>query len=250
MPLLGKPMLWHVVNRVRAVPSVSEVVVATTDLAKDEPVRAFCASDGIACFAGSENDVLDRFYQAAVKYQADPIIRITADCPFADPDVIERVIAMYRTGEYDHVGVVTGAGAAFETQGRFPDGLDAECFGFAVLERAWREATASADREHVTPFIWREPGRFRVGGVRPEQDYSALRWTVDTPEDLRVAERVYAALYDEKRVFGMQDVLMYLETHPEVTAINQDAIGREGYKELWREPAANDRALKGSKDKP
>lgn len=234
MQLHGKPMLWHVVHRVRSTPSIQEVVVATTTEPRDQRVRDFCAEAGIACFAGSEADVLDRFYQTALRHRADPVVRITADCPFVDPGVIERVIDTYKTGGYDHVGVVTGAGAAFETQGRFPDGLDAECFSFAALERAWREATSAADREHVTPYIWREPGRFRIGAVRPEQDYSALRWTVDNADDFRVAEAVYGELYSDDRVFGMHDILACLAHHPEITALNQAAIGHEGYEKLWR----------------
>ncbi len=234
MPLRGHPMLWHVVTRVRATPSISEVVVATTTEERDEPVRTFCAGAGIACFSGSENDVLDRFYQAAVRHHADPIVRITADCPMVDPGVIEQVLAMYATGNFDHVGVATGAGAAFERQGRFPDGLDAECFSFAAVERAWREATAPSDREHVTPFIWREAGRFRLAGLRPDADYSTLRWTVDNAADFQFAEQIYDALYDEKRMFGMHDVLQYLAKHPDLTELNQSAIGKEGYKELWQ----------------
>jgi spore coat polysaccharide biosynthesis protein SpsF len=234
MPLRGHPMLWHVVQRVRATLSITEVVVATTTEERDEPVRAFCAAAGIACFSGSEQDVLDRFYQAAVRHQADPVVRITADCPLVDPGVIERVLTMYATGKFDHVGVATGAGAAFQEQGRFPDGLDAECFSFAALERAWREATAASDREHVTPFIWRQPGRFRLGVLRPHADYSTLRWTVDTAADFQVAEQIYAALYAEHRVFDMHDVLRYLQLHPELTAANQSSIGKEGYKELWQ----------------
>lgn len=248
MPLLGKPMLWHIVHRVRATPSISDVVVATSVESKDEPLRAYCESAGIPFFAGSETDVLDRFYNAAVQFKADPVIRITADCPFADPEIIERVITMYRTGNYDHVGVVTGAGAAFETRGRFPDGLDAECFGFATLERAWREATAKEDREHVTPYIWRVPGRFRLGGIRPEKDYSTLRWTVDTAEDMRVAERMYSALYSETEIFGIHDMLYYLTRHPEVTVINQSAISYEGYGALWRVTETNEQRLQSPEE--
>ena len=233
MPLRGKPMLWHIVHRVRSTPSIAEVVVATTDEARDEPVVAFCQSAGIPCFAGSETDVLDRFYQTAKQHRADPVLRITGDCPLADPGVIERVLALFATGKFDHVGVATGAGALHETQGRFPDGLDAECFSFAALERAWKEATATSDREHVTPYIWREPGRFRVGTLRPDADYSQLRWTVDNADDFRFISRVYDALYSESRVFGMEDVLRFLAEHPDASNINQAAIGHEGYDAVW-----------------
>lgn len=234
MPLCGQPMLWHVVTRVRAAPSICEVVVATTTEERDEPVRVFCAAAGIPCFSGSEHDVVDRYYQAAVHYQIDPVVRITADCPLVDPGLIERLLMMYATGKFDHVAVAAGAGAAFEEQ-RFPNGLDAECFSFAALERACREATTTSDREHVTPFIWRVPGRFRLGFLKPDADYSMFRWTVDTAEDFQVAERIYEALYDEHRVFDMQDVLRYLERHSDVAAVNQSGIGKEGYEAVWQD---------------
>src|SRR5262249_1884252 len=160
-PLVGRPMLWHIVDRVRRAPGVSEVVVATSDLPGDEPVRAFCAESGISVFAGDEADVLDRFYRCAVRFQADPILRITADCPFVDPELVGRLLAFYQGGQYDHVGVATGS-VAFEYRGpRFPDGLDVECLRFSALERAHREASEPRDREHVTPYLYRVPGRFR-----------------------------------------------------------------------------------------
>lgn len=246
MPLRGKPMLWHIVNRVRSAPSVAEVVVATTDELRDAPVVAFCKDAGIGCFAGSETDVLDRFYQTATRFRADPVLRITGDCPLADPGVIEQVLAMYATGAYDHVGVATGAGALHETQGRFPDGLDAECFSYAALERAWKEATATSDREHVTPYIWREPGRFRVGTLRPDSDYSHLRWTVDNADDFRFITRVYDALYSDTRVFCMPDVLKFLADNPDATAINTSAIGHEGYDAVWTGGASTNTGRKDS----
>jgi spore coat polysaccharide biosynthesis protein SpsF len=227
-------MLWHIVTRLQTVRGLRAVVVATTTELRDDSIRALCADAGFPCFSGSEPDVLDRFYQAALSHDADPVVRVTADCPLVDPGVVSRVLETYGSGQFDHVGVATGAGAAFDEGGRFPDGLDAECLSFAALARAWREATAPTDREHVTPFLWRVPGRFRLGVVRPDADYSMLRWTVDTAADFDVVKRIYAALYEEGRVFGMADVLAHLERHPELTSLNQSAIGQEGYHELWR----------------
>jgi spore coat polysaccharide biosynthesis protein SpsF len=233
-PILGRPMLWYVVQRVRWAPGVTEVVVATSDQPNDEPVRSFCEENGIAVFAGSESDVLDRFYQAAVQYAGDPLIRVTGDCPFVDPQLIGRVLELFATGEYDHVGVATGAGTIFLEGGRFPDGLDAECFRFTALERAWREATELSDREHVTPYIWRVPGRFRLGLLKAEEDYSQLRWTVDNEADFALVAQAYEALYREDRPFLMADILRYLAEHPELAATNQAFIGQEGYLEVWR----------------
>jgi len=231
-PILGRPMLWYIVQRARWVPGVAEVV-ATSDQPGDEPIRRFCQEYGIALFAGSESDVLDRFYQAAIQYAGDPLIRITGDCPFVDPEVVGHLLELYKTGDYDHVGVATGAGAMFLDGGRFPDGLDAECFGFATLERAWREATEPSDREHITPYIWRVPGRFRVRRLKAEKDYSHLRWTVDNEADFQLVSHVYEALYREDEPFLMSDILGYLASHPELAAINQAFIGKEGYLEVW-----------------
>lgn len=214
MLLEGHPLLWHVVTRVRAATSIDDVVVATTIEERDKPIREFCARAGISCFSGSEDDVLDRFYHAAVAYMADPVVRITADCPLVDPGTIDRVVAMYQSGKFDHVGVATGAGAAFEER-RFPNGLDAECFSFDVLERAWRAATTSSDREHVTPFIWRQPDRFRLGVLRPERDYSNYRWSVDTAADFQLVQEIYAGIYSEGRVFNWHDALRYLASRPD-----------------------------------
>jgi len=232
--IVGRPMLWHIVQRVRSVKGVEDVVVATSDTPQDEPIRQFCAEHGIGVFAGSENDVLDRFYRAAKFFAGDPVIRITADCPLTDPEVIHQLLDLYAAGEFDHVGVATGAGAAFLDGGRFPDGLDAECFSYAALERAWREAAETSDREHVTPYIWRVAGRFRLGILKSREDYSALRWTVDNEADFQLISHIYNALFDETRPFLMQDVLNYLGKNPQLVESNSEFIGREGYKEVWR----------------
>ena len=234
MEILGKPMLGHIIERVRMAAGVKSVLVATSDQPADEPVRSFCAGQGIPVFSGSENDVLDRFYRAAIHSGADPVIRITGDCPLADPGVIGRLLELYSSGSYDHVGVATGAGAIFLERGRFPDGLDAECFSFATLERAWREATLPADREHVTPYIWRNKELFRCGSLPAEGDYSQMRWTVDNACDFDFISRVYEGLYRTDKPFLMADVLRYVTAHPELSQLNRDFIGQEGYRELWQ----------------
>lgn len=246
-PILGRPMLWHIVQRVRWVTGVVEVVVATSDQPGDNPIQRFCREYGIASFAGSENDVLDRFYHTAVKYEGDPLIRITGDCPFVDPGVVGRLLELYGTGRYDHVGVATGAGAIFLDGGRFPDGLDAECFSFAVLERAWRGATEPSDREHVTPYMWRAPGQFRVGTLKSEKDYSHLRWTVDNESDFQLVSQAYEALYQEDKPFLMADILRYLASHPELAEINESFVGQEGYLEVWRLAEQSESVNKGTK---
>jgi spore coat polysaccharide biosynthesis protein SpsF len=232
-PLCGRPLLWHIVDRVRRAPGVADVGVATSDREADEPVRAFCREAGIPLFVGDERDVLDRFYRAAVAFGGDPIIRITADCPFADPELIGKLVAMYGAGNYDHLGVATGS-VAFKHKGaRFPDGLDAECIRFAALERAQREAREPTDREHVTPYLYRVDGRFRNGMLLADEDHGTLRWTVDHPADFAVVTKVYEALWNNERPFIMRDILAFFAEHPELRALNEQFVGHEGYQKLW-----------------
>lgn len=241
-PILDRPILWHIVERLGAVAEIDSVVVVTSDRPANDPIREFAGLYGIPCFSGSEEDVLDRFYQAAEKFDADPVVRITADCPLVDPGVVGRVIALFRSLSpgIDLASVATGAGVATDDfkGDRFPDGLDAEVVAFAALERAWKEAKLPSDREHVTPFIWRQPKRFRIEHLMNiEGDLADLRWTIDYPEDLIVITRIYEALYSTLRPFVMRDVLAFLTSHPEVAALNHHRTNRDGYRALWRESA-------------
>ena len=233
-PILGRPMLSLIVERLRAVSAIALVVVATSDLQRDEPVRAFCEAESVACFSGDEADVLDRFYHAARHQDADPVLRFTGDCPLIDPELVGRLITMYRSGRYDHVAVAAGAGAMFLKTGRFPNGLDAECFSFAALERAWREAVHPSDREHVTPYIWRNKDLFRNELLRSDGDYSSHRWTVDNELDLALVTAIYESLHRDGPPFSMADVLKFLAVNPHLATTNQAFIGHEGYAELWK----------------
>jgi spore coat polysaccharide biosynthesis protein SpsF len=232
-PIMGKPMLWHIVKRVKSASGIDKVVVATSNRDTDKPVRDLCSHEGILCFEGSEDDVLDRFYQAALSFDADPVIRITGDCPFADSQVITDLIRMYKTGYYDHVGVATGAGALYLDKGRFPDGLDAECFSFASLEYAWKDAFHRSDREHVTPYIWRNKELFRCGSLMSDVDYSNLRWTVDNQADFDLINKVYVALYNEKQPFVMADIIRFINCNYDIVKMNSNFIGKEEYEKVW-----------------
>ena len=232
-PILGHPMLWHVVQRVGQTSGVDKLVVATSDRPSDEPIRHFCRDSHIAYTAGSEQDVLDRFYQTACTHRGDPVLRVTADCSFVDPRLIGSLLELFRSAPYDHVGVATGAGVLHSEQSRFPDGLDTECFSFDALRRTWSEATRPSDREHVTPYMWRVPGRFRNGALFPHRNYYQHRWTVDTESDFDLVSRVYQVLYREDQSFSMDEILDYLSQHPEVALLNQDLIGAEQYQSVW-----------------
>jgi spore coat polysaccharide biosynthesis protein SpsF len=233
-PLQGRPMLGHIAKRVKAAPGVDSVMIATSVRPENEILRSFCAQEGIPCFSGSEEDVLDRFHGAAKSVNATTVLRLTADCPLADPDLIGRLVAAYKKGSYDHMGVATGAGSIHETQPRFPDGLDAEIFSFAALNRAWKEATELHDREHVTPYIWRNVNLFKLGKLFAETDLSKLRLTVDRPEDFELISQIYAALYQPDRHFILKDVLAFLAKNPRLKDLNESGIGHEGYEKLWK----------------
>jgi spore coat polysaccharide biosynthesis protein SpsF len=212
--LAGEPMLARVVNRTCRAKTLQEVVIATTTNVVDDVIVKLCEARSWSWFRGSEEDVLDRYYHAAKKYQADFIVRITSDCPLIDPEVIDHVVQEFleRQPEVDY---------ASNTWPRrtFPRGLDTEVMRMDVLERAWREDRNPAWREHVTPYIYRNPDRFRIHNVVSPVDYSAMRWTVDTQEDLAFVRKIYDYFGHDR--FSWREVLKVLEEHPEWVEINR-----------------------------
>ena len=176
-PILGRPMLWHVVQRVRQTSGVDKLVVATSNQPSDEPIRRFCRENQIACTAGSEQDVLDRFYQSACQHKGAPLLRVTADCPFVDPRLIERLLELFRSATYDHVGVATGAGVLHSEHGRFPDGLDTECFSFEALRRGLEQGY------QVFRPRTRDPLHVASSGKIPERSPVPLQKLLSAPLD-------------------------------------------------------------------
>lgn len=207
----GMSMLARVVRRVQRARTIAGVVVATTVGAADDAIVAECARLGVPTTRGSEDDVLDRYYQAAVAHQAQVIVRITSDCPLIDPDVIDLVVQAFQQAAPDY--------ASNTLERRYPRGLDLEVFSFAALEQAWREAAEPYQRAHVTPFLYQHPERFRMLAVSGADDHSAHRWTVDTPEDLAFVRAVYARLGDAD-AFSWRAVLDLIEREPALAAIN------------------------------
>lgn len=219
-PILGVPMLRHQLDRVRRARSMDAFIVATSTDASDDAIEALCAAAGVGCFRGSLDDVLDRFYQAALAYNPQHVVRLTGDCPLIDPDLIDRVVEFYLAGNFDH------AGNAVEPM--FPDGLDVEVLRFQVLEYAWRHASLPSHREHVTLFVHRSPDRFRVGSYRNVTDLSHLRWTVDEPEDFELIRRIYEALYPKNPAFTTEDILAFLSSQPDLLDLNRGIRRNEG----------------------
>jgi len=230
MDVLGRPLLARVIERAQAIPGVERVILATTADPRDQPLIALAGARGIAAFAGSEDDVLDRYYQAARQFEVEVVVRITADCPLLDPGVSGAVLARFLRGDVDY--------ASNTHPPTFPDGLDTEVFSFAALARAWRDASLPSEREHVTAYLWKNPDRFRLANVSNNADLSAERWTVDEAQDLEFVRAIYAAL--GQPVFGMADVLHVLEQHPELRELNSALKRNAGYARSLKADAVAD----------
>ncbi len=234
-PILDRPMLWHLVNRVREAKLVDRIIVATTTNEEDKKIVEYCQKEKIDYFQGSENDVLDRYYQAAKKFEATTIVRITGDCPLADPGIIDRAIEKFFSEDYDHLGVATGAGVAGKNIFKFPDGLDCEVFKFEVLEKGALTSTSQLEREHVTMYTWTRPEQFKLGNLFSERDYSMYRLTVDHPDDLEVIKEIFGRLYKVNPFFSLEDVIELIEENPGILEINKQHLGKEGYEQFINE---------------
>jgi spore coat polysaccharide biosynthesis protein SpsF len=220
-PILGVPMLLRQIERVKRSACIEKILVATSDDPSDDPIESICEENGIVCFRGKLDDVLDRFYQAASLYLPLHVVRLTGDCPLSDPDLIDRVIRFHLQGEFDYTS------NALEPT--FPDGLDVEIFRYSCLEKTWHNARSPADREHVTPYMYRTTGRAEMGSYTNRIDLSHLRWTVDEEADFLLITRIYEALYVQNPFFATQDILDYLFQNPELLKLNSQYKRNERY---------------------
>jgi spore coat polysaccharide biosynthesis protein SpsF len=207
-------VLVRCVERARRATTLDRVVVATTEESADDAVVALCDERGYPCTRGSQDDVLDRYYRAAQHHNADVVVRITSDCPLIEPEIIDRVMQAFHTNPCDYASNIL----LLRT---YPRGLDLEVFSFDALSRAWHEDHNPAWREHVTPYIYRHPELFKLHAISNDVDYSHMRWTVDTPEDLAFVQKIYAA-FNGRDDFSWRDVLRVLEQHPDWLDINRD----------------------------
>lgn len=213
LPLAGEPMLSRLVERLRRVQRADGIVVATTTNTTDDPIAALCAQLDVPCHRGSEHDVLARYADAARLHGADVVVRITSDCPLIDPALIDQVIAAYAEGGSDYVSNMLPP--------TWPYGMAVEVFSADALAQAHAEATQAAEREHVTPFLYWHPERYRLRNVASPVDLSTHRWTVDTPEDYELVSRLFDHLMPTHPNFTQANVLQLLEAHPDWIAINQ-----------------------------
>ena len=211
----GEPLLWHVVNRLKFAELIDNIIVATTVNTIDDEIEKWCKKEGVNCFRGSEDDVLNRYYRAALAFPSDIVVRVTADDPFKEPAVIDEVIGKLINEKYD---LVTN-----NYPPSFPEGLDCEAFTFEVLKTMEESTDDLFEREHVTQYVYHNPDKFRIGNVLSDRQLSHYRWTIDTVEDYEMVKRVYNnRKLDSKGILLMDEILDILKNHPEISAINTD----------------------------
>jgi len=219
----GDTLLGHIVERVKRSKYINHVLVATGNESTNAQLIAACKKQGIETFCGSDEDVLSRFYFAAKPLSPGIIVRITADDPLKDPEVIDRAIEILLQSQYDYVSNTL--------KPTYPEGLDIETFTFAALDRAFHEAKLLSEREHVTPYIWKNLRLFRTHNFEYSTDLSHLRWTVDYAEDMDFVKKIYRH-FEGKGYFGMQDILQFLAQNPGLSRTNQDVERNQAYNQM------------------
>ncbi len=211
--LCGKPMLWHIVNRVRQSEFVSDVVIATSVEQADDAVEQMAKENNILCWRGSQNNVLERFYDCATKYQADIVLRLTGDNALVDAGLIDMGITYFRENNFDYVYYREG----------LPLGMAVEIFTYAALKQAYENAEDAQCLEHVTPYLYKNPELFQCKHVPcVGEDYSHLRWTMDTKQDKELVMDIYENLYDKNQYFSFEDILKEYASHPQWLHMNED----------------------------
>lgn len=226
--VLGEPMLFRQWERVRRSKLVKQIVVATSLDKSDDVLALFCDQKGIPCFRGSLEDVLDRFYQAALEFSPQHVVRLTGDCPLLDSILIDQAIRMHLEQNFDYTANIV--------ERTFPDGMDVEVMTFDSLKTAWQRAILPSEREHVTPYIYHHPEMFTTGHFKQDEDLSQLRLTVDEQEDLIVVRKIFETLYPKNNFFGLTDILSFLKHNPEIKNLNKKFQVNEGYqKSLLRD---------------
>ena len=220
----GKSCLEYVIQQLEDVFDIKNIVIATTFLEEDDVIEKFCVEHGINVFRGQPKNVLDRYYNCAKEFSIQNIVRITSDCPLIDPKIVLELIKKMKTGEFDYV-----SNALNRT---FPVGLDAEIFTFHALEQSWKVAQLQSEKEHVTPFIKKNPKSFKQYNLESDKNKSNIRVTLDVPEDLMLIRNIVSKISNRPILY--KDLMELFEREPEILAINKN-IKHDGYERSLRE---------------
>jgi spore coat polysaccharide biosynthesis protein SpsF len=221
-PIMGAPMLLRQLERLSTVKSVDKLLVATSTDKSDDPIETLCRDSQYLFYRGSLEDVLDRFYQAALPFRPEHVVRLTGDCPLADSEIIDAVVNMHLLENNDYTSNTV--------EPTFPDGLDVEVMKFKCLREAWENANLASQREHVTPYLYKNPDKYKIGSYKNNQDLSYLRWTVDEQSDYELVVNIYEELYNFNGHFNIRDILALLVKRPELRSFNLQYKRNEGYK--------------------
>ena len=230
MDLVGAPMLARIVERVCRAKRIDEVVIATTVNATDDPIAKLAERNGVFCFRGSEDDVLERVLQAAQSRSADLIVELTGDGPFLEPLLIDDMLEFHEQNDFDYLAnTAMRHSARWEKEPTFPVGTSVEIFSASLLTRVAELTHDPIDREHVTSYIFDRPEAFHLGAFEAKDKWSScrrpdVRLTVDTPEDMALAREIYAELYPKNPHFTLMDVLALLTDKLELLAINHQVV--------------------------
>lgn len=213
----GKTILEHDILRLRKAKTIDELVIATTDKVEDNKIVEVAEKINVKYFRGSELDVLARYYHAANENKADIVIRVTSDCPCIDYRIIDTMVNLfkdkYSNNQVDYLNNTI--------ERTFPRGYDVEIFTMEALTLAYNNAKKDYEREHVTPYIYDLNNKFKIVSYKNDKDYSKYRVTLDTEEDFCVIKEIYNNLYNEETYFGLEEVIEFLEKHPNVSKINE-----------------------------
>ena len=220
----GKPLLYYVTNQLRYCSKVKNLVIATTTNQEDDEIEKFANNNSINVFRGKEKDVLDRYFQCAKKYSFSTIVRITADCPLIDPQIVDKVIEQFFSGNYDF--------ATNTLMRTFPIGTDVEVFSFSALNKAWENAQLPSEREHVTPYFHNKEN-FKIINVENDKNISNLRLTVDRIEDFELIKQILNNI--SINPIHLEDVLELFSRKPELIEINKHINHNEGFNKSLEE---------------
>ena len=207
MDIEGKTALEFMIDRVRKSDLIDDIVIATTVNQEDDVIADLCINNQINCYRGSENDVLDRFYQSAKKYEATIVVRLTSDCPLIDPDLIDETINLFITKKVDYA-----SNAVPPEKKKYPDGRDVEVFSFDALKKSWIETTDLKDREHVTFYMWDKRDNFNTIMLDNDHDWGKYRITVDYKEDLELVRKIVKRLNENNLDGSTKEIIEIIES--------------------------------------
>jgi spore coat polysaccharide biosynthesis protein SpsF len=215
LELSGKTILEHDIERIRQIKNINQIVIATTENQEDIQVENEAKRLGVELFRGSSENVLSRYYNSATKFNADIVVRFTSDCPLIDPLISQNIIDFFirNKDKYDFVSNTI--------KRTYPRGLDTEVFSYKALEEAYNNALSQSEIEHVTPYIWSNPEKFRIYQCLNDEDFSMFRWTVDTKEDFELVKIIYQRLYHGEHNFYMHDILKLFQEDKSLFSINE-----------------------------